>query len=283
MISELKKHEFYKVMHCTDFNSNIEVKAVASGVNPGRIYVDDAANITAALIWVKGQNGFQLIGNARSEPFLNELEEFMKEHIEPELLRLNIHTVEVGVVDKRWEDVLHHMAANKEVHSDIQHVFTMDSTQGITEYRSHQAIHEGYPSQNEVVRLLRLDETLLKVGEFNNQSFLKGKVSRFWDNMDDFLEHGFGYIAVHNEAIASVCFSAFISDQWHAIDIETIEAYKKSNYGKWVARAFVEECRNKGIQPYWDCSPDNAGSIRLAEGVGMSLNFDYRVYWYNLS
>lgn len=40
MISELKKHEFYKVMHFTDFNSNIEVKAVASGLNPGRIYVD---------------------------------------------------------------------------------------------------------------------------------------------------------------------------------------------------------------------------------------------------
>ncbi|WP_408894471.1 GNAT family N-acetyltransferase [Paenibacillus taichungensis] len=283
MISELNKHEFYKLRHFTDLYRNIEVKAVVSGLNPGRIYVDDAANITAALIWVTGQNGFQLIGDARSEPFLNELEEFMKEHIEPELLRLNIHTVEVGVADESWEDVLHHMAANKELHSDIQHVFTLDSDQGMTEHLSHPCIHEGYASQNEVVRLLKLDEALLKAGKFNNLSFLKDKVSRFWDNIDEFLEHGFGYIAVQGEDIMSVCFSAFISDQWHAIDIETIEAYKRRNYGARVARAFVEECRIKGIHPYWDCSPDNAGSICLAEGVGMSLNFDYRVYWYNLS
>ncbi|WP_063564106.1 GNAT family N-acetyltransferase [Paenibacillus sp. O199] len=283
MISELNKHEFYKVRHFADLNSNIEVKAVVTGLNPGRIYVDDASNITAALIWVKGQNGFQLIGDARSESFLNELEEFMKEHIEPELLRLNIHTVEVGVADESWEDVLHHMAANKELYSDIQHVFTLDSDQGMTEHLRHPGSHEGYASQNEVVRLLELDEALLKAGKFNNLSFLKDKVSRFWDNMDEFLEHGFGYIAVQGEDIASVCFSAFISDQWHAIDIETIEAYKRRNYGARVARAFVEECRIKGIHPYWDCSPDNAGSIRLAEGVGMSLNFDYRVYWYNLS
>lgn len=283
MISELNKHEFCKLRHFTDLYRNIEVKAVVSGLNPGRIYVDDAANITAALIWVKGQNGFQLVGDARSEPFLNELEDFMKEHIEPELLRLNIHTVEVGVADERWEDVLHHMAVNKELHSDIQHVFTLDSDQGMTEHLSHPGVHKGYVSQNEVVRLLKLDEALLKAGKFNNLSFLKDKVSRFWDNMDEFLEHGFGYIAVQGEDIASVCFSAFISDQWHAIDIETIEAYKRRNYGARVAQAFVEECRIKGIHPYWDCSPDNAGSIRLAEGVGMSLNFDYRVYWYNLS
>ncbi|WP_339850456.1 GNAT family N-acetyltransferase [Paenibacillus sp. FSL W7-1088] len=283
MISELNKHEFYKVRHFGDLNSNIEVKAVVSGLNPGRIYVDDASNITAALIWVKGQSGFQLIGDARSKPFLNDLEEFMKEHIEPELLRLNIHTVEVGVADESWEDVLHHMATNKELYSDIQHVFTLDSDQRMTEHLSQPVIHEGYTSQNEVVRLLELDEALLKAGKFNNLSFLKDKVSRFWDNMDEFLEHGFGYIAVQGEDIASVCFSAFISDQWHAIDIETIETYKRRNYGARVARAFVEECRIKGIHPYWDCSPDNVGSIRLAEGVGMSLNFDYRVYWYNLS
>lgn len=50
-----------------------------------------------------------------------------------------------------------------------------------------------------------------------------------------------------------------------------------------VAKAFVEECGRVGIHPYWDCSPDNAGSIRLAQGMGMSLDFNYRVYWYDLS
>lgn len=50
MITEINKHDFHKVKHLTDSCQNIEVKAVASGLNPGRIYVDDAENITAALI-----------------------------------------------------------------------------------------------------------------------------------------------------------------------------------------------------------------------------------------
>lgn len=88
---------------------------------------------------------------------------------------------------------------------------------------------------------------------------------------------------MHNDDIASVCFSAFIADQTHAVDIETVEVYRRRNYGAMVAKAFVEECSRVGIHPYWDCSPDNAGSIHLAQGVGMSLDFNYRVYWYDLS
>ncbi|WP_440117811.1 GNAT family N-acetyltransferase [Paenibacillus sp. QZ-Y1] len=283
MITELNKNEFYKIKHITDSCSNIEVKAVASGLNPGRIYVDDATNITAALFWIKGQDGFQLIGNAQSEPFLNELKEFMMEHIEPQLSDLHIHAVEIGVVDESWEDVLQHIPAKREVFSDIQHVFQLDSGADLTEHLSHPAIHEGNPSPDEVVRILRIDEVLLKAEKFNNLSFLKDKISSFWNSMDDFLEHGFGYIAVHGQDIASVCFSAFIADQTHAIDIETIEAYRRRNYGVLVAQAYAAECRRTGIHPYWDCSPDNAGSIRLAQGIGMSLDFNYKVYWYNIT
>lgn len=76
---------------------------------------------------------------------------------------------------------------------------------------------------------------------------------------------------MHNDDIASVCLSAFIADETHAVDIETVEVYRRRNYGAMVAKSFVEECGRVGIHPYWDCSPDNAGSIRLAQGVGMSL------------
>lgn len=45
MISELNQLEFDKVKHLTDSCRNIEVRAVMSGLNPGRIYVDDATNL----------------------------------------------------------------------------------------------------------------------------------------------------------------------------------------------------------------------------------------------
>ncbi|ETT38107.1 GCN5-like N-acetyltransferase [Paenibacillus sp. FSL R5-192] len=278
MITEINKHDFHKVKHLTDSCKNIEVKAVAYGLNPGRIYVDDAENITAALIWVHGQSGFQLIGDSRSEPFLNELKEYMRERIEPELLDLHMHAVEIGVVDEAWEDVLQHISGKRDISSDIQHVFKLNPNS-----ISQQVPLDICASQDEEVRILRIDEVLLGEKRYNNSPFLKDKISHFWTTIDDFLQHGFGYIAVHNDDIASVCLSAFIADQTHAVDIETVEVYRRRNYGAMVAKAFVEECGRVGIHPYWDCSPDNAGSIRLAQGVGMSLDFNYRVYWYDLS
>lgn len=45
----------------------------------------------------------------------------------------------------------------------------------------------------------------------------------------------------------------------------------------------MNKCNDRGIRPYWDCSPDNIGSIRLAQGAGLSLDFNYQVYWYSIS
>ncbi|MNP72003.1 GNAT acetyltransferase [compost metagenome] len=83
--------------------------------------------------------------------------------------------------------------------------------------------------------------------------------------------------------MVSLCFSSFVADQTHAIDIETLEGFRRKSYGTAVARAFVQECMQKEIYPYWDCSPDNSGSIRLAKTIGMSLNFDYKIFWYNFT
>jgi len=46
--------------------------------------------------------------------------------------------------------------------------------------------------------------------------------------------------------------------------------------------SFVQECVEKGISPYWDCSPDNTGSIGVAKTIGLSSSFDYKIFWYNL-
>ncbi|PAD29948.1 GNAT family N-acetyltransferase [Paenibacillus sp. 7523-1] len=282
MISELNQLEFDKVKHLTDSCRNIEVRAVVSGLNPGRIYVDDATNITAALIWIQGQSGFQLIGDAKSIPFRNELHGWMKKNIEPVLLNLHMQSVEIGVSDGEWEEVIHHMSGSRGIAGDIQHVFIPSSVKGWINTISQPACPSPYTSQYENVRVLSIEEALLEEKTLNQSSFLKDKISHFWTTLDDFLKYGFGYITVHNGDIASVCLSAFVADEMHAIDIETIEVYRRRNYGALVVRAYAEECKSRGVHPYWDCSPSNTGSIRLAKSIGLSLDFNYKVYWYDL-
>ncbi|KQY84052.1 acyl-CoA thioesterase [Paenibacillus sp. Root52] len=286
MITELQRQDFDKVQHIINTCSTLEVRAVVSGYNPGRIYVDDISNITAALVWIQGQSGFQLIGDPQSEPFMKELPAFMTTHIEPEIAELTLDSVEIGVQDERWEEVLRNMADKRELSSDNQHVYGFHSPRGTERVAGNEETDADVQHlERNAVQLVRVDSALIHNRKFGNSSFVADKITHFWDTADDFLQHGFGYMLVHerNNEIMSICLSGFVAGQTHAIDIETVEAYRNRGYAAVVAKAFVEECRREGLQPYWDCSPDNTGSVRLAERVGMVFDFDYSVYWYPLS
>ncbi|GIO95994.1 acetyltransferase [Paenibacillus lautus] len=271
MITELNKSEFYKIQHITDKCKNIEVRAVVGGNNPGGVYADHPTEPTAALIWIEGQKGFQIVGNAQSKTFLTGLEEYMRNHVEPQLLKQNINWVEIGLDPDPWDKTIQNIFQQRNISSDIQHVFTLRGNPQSIEF------------QDQEVNIQRISCELLKTRRLENHSFLESKILRFWDSTDSFLEQGFGYFVENNNNVVSLCFSAFVVDKTHAIDIETLEDHKRRNYGAAVARAFVQECVQKGIHPYWDCTPENTGSIRLAKKVGMSPDFDYQISYYGLS
>ena len=69
MITELNKLDFHKIRQLTDQCKNIEVRAIINGMNPGRVFADHPSEPTAAIIWIQGQRGFQIIGDARSGVF----------------------------------------------------------------------------------------------------------------------------------------------------------------------------------------------------------------------
>lgn len=270
MITELTKDDFYRIRHITDKSKNIEVKAVVSGVNPGEVYVDHPTEATAALIWIQGQTGFHIVGDSHSEAFRTGLYSYMTTHIEPKLKKRDTNGVEISVDNDSWAETIQAIFNKKDLSSAIQHVFALRENTESSEW------------EGEKGTILKLDRDLLKSRKFENQIYLEQKIQRFWDSIDDFAQYGFGYLAEHNNKVVSTCFSAFVADRTHAIDIETIEGYTRQNYGSAVARAFVEDCKQQGIQPYWDCSPDNAGSNRLAESVGMVLSFNYQIFWYTI-
>ncbi|WP_212949290.1 GNAT family N-acetyltransferase [Paenibacillus cookii] len=271
MILELNKQDFCKIRHITDQCQNVEVRAIVNGNNPGRVYVDDSTEPTAALIWIQGQKGFQIVGNVHSQSFLADLEGYIRQHIEPKLKKLNIHSVEIGAEMNIWVEAIPRIFQSRSISSDHQHVFRLTGNS-----KPIVAVDHG-------ITVRRIDRDLWDSRRLTNHSFLEKKILHFWDSMDSFLHHGFGYLAEYNNTMVSICFSGFVADQTHAIDIETLEGHRRRNYGAAVAGAFVRECMQKGIHPYWDCNPGNTGSIRLAKSIGMSPSFDYQIFWYNLS
>lgn len=267
MITELNKKDFYKIRHITDKCKNIEVRAVIQGNNPGTVYVDHPTEPTAALIWIQGQQSFQLVGDPQSKTFLESLEGYMSTNIEPKLKEQDINWVEIGVEMNTWDKTIQSIFNNRKLSNDIQHVFCLKGKSKSIE------------TQDNKITIRKMDIDLLKSRQLENHSFLEKKILCFWDSIDSFLQQGFGYIAEYNNSVVSLCFSAFVIDQTHAIDVETLDRYRRSNYGTAVANAFVQECIRRGIHPYWDCSPENTGSIRIAKSIGMSPDFDYQIFW----
>ncbi|MGN7760769.1 GNAT family N-acetyltransferase [Paenibacillus sp. 22594] len=269
MITELPKADFYKIKHLTDACCNIEVKAIVGGNNPGWVFADDPAEPKSALIWIQGQTGFHLVGDPQSEPFLNGLEAFMQSEIESKLTKLNMNWVEISCESESWRKTIEVIFNKRKISNSLQHVFklgeALDTVAGLS---SDAEVH-------------RMDKSMFETGRISNQAFIEEKLARFWDSPDHFFQQGVGYFVERDHKAVSVCFSAFITGHNHAVDIETIEGYRNRNYAASAARAFVEECRRSGIQPYRDCSPDNSGSIRLAEMMGLVHDFDYRIFWYN--
>lgn len=289
MITELTVSEFYRIKHLTNACRNIEVKTVASGMNPGRVYVDDILYPQAALVWVQGQSGYQLIGDFQNEVFRSELREYMETHIYPALATLQISAIEIGVEDSRWEAVLEHMAGPSELNDDTQHVYLVNPTDeriertAKIESAKRSSSYRMLLQPVEGTQVIKIDEALMNDRRLNNLSFVTDKIKHFWINVDAFLKHGVGYVVTCEEEIVSVCLSAFVEGNTHAIDIETLEGHRKRNYAALAAQAYMNECNDRSLRPYWDCSPDNIGSIRLAHGAGLSLDFNYQVYWYSIS
>lgn len=270
LITELERQDYYTIRHIADECRSVEVRAVVNGNNPGRVFVDHPTEPSALLVWMQGLEGFQIVGNEKSKSFESGLDGYMRNHIEPTLKKSGINSVEIGAETNSWDQTLQVIFNNRNMSSDIQCVFSL---------------REGYKpimyqSNNGAIR--RIDRDVVESGRLDNQLFLEKKLLQFWDSIDSYLQKGIGYFAEYNNKAISLCFSAFVADQKHAIDVETLKEYRRKKYGTAVAKAFIHECIQKNLKPYWDCTPENSGSIQLAKTIGLLHDADYNIYWYDI-
>jgi len=97
----------------------------------------------------------------------------------------------------------------------------------------------------------------------------------FWSSIKDFKQKGFGFAAVNGKEIISVCYSSFVTQDTHAIGIETTSSFQNKGIGTQLASLLIKEIYVNGFTPYWDCSLDNEPSKKLAERLGFSLMHRY--------
>ncbi|AIY77519.1 GNAT acetyltransferase family protein [Bacillus cereus] len=130
--------------------------------------------------------------------------------------------------------------------------------------------------------VLKMSKTLYENqrDSLKNIEFLQSKILEFWSSLDEFFNEGIGYCMVFENMIVSVCFSGFVFENIHCIDIETIEGHQGRKLAQTVAHSFVKECLENNIIPYWDCMELNKPSVAVVENVGFTNVFNYVGYYF---
>jgi len=234
--------------------------------------VDDLNAPRAALVWAQGIKGFYLVGDANSAVFLEELDVYTDQVLKPRLHNLGIGWFEISG-DESWNPVIENAFEKRNLESSQQRVFTLKPT-------THESVMQLKTVDDG--RLQKVDRHLLTGLSAGNKEFLFSKLVPFWGSVDAFLNAGLGHVLMDGAEIASLCFSGFVAGNTHVIDIETRASHRGKGYAELVARAFVAECIEKHLQPYWDCMAENTTSSRLAEKLGFTQSRVYTLYSFSL-
>lgn len=248
---------------------NVYVTAVLHQTSPGRVYVD---NLDAP------QSGFlvsidrsYLVGNPRNAAFNAAL----RDELHATLLagdRVNPADPELvlSVASPQWEPALADMLGDwhwPPIWGRNQH-FTFDQPQ----LNWQTALPAGYT-------IARLDANLLQAQGKNLPQTIADSIRIGWQNEANFLQHGFGFVALHGEEIACWCLAdATVADRCE-IGIETAVSHRNRGLATAVTAATVEFCQNNGFRHIgWHCEANNYASSRTAEKVGFVQERAYSDY-----
>jgi RimJ/RimL family protein N-acetyltransferase len=248
-----------------------EALAVIDGNNPGWVFADDPNTPRTALVWAQGIEGFYLVGDSDNAAFLEDLDDHVDQVLKPCLQNLGVTWFEVSG-GENWNPVIENTFENRDLESSQQWVYALR--------QKGQAAAQ--PETVGDCRLQRIDRHLLAHLSATNEEFLHARLELFWGSEGAFLRAGLGYVLVCGEEIASLCCSGFVSGNTHAIDVETEASHRRKGYAMTVAQAFITECVERNLQPYWDCMAENVASAQLAEKLGLAKSHTYALYSFPL-
>ena len=97
-----------------------------------------------------------------------------------------------------------------------------------------------------------------------------GVVTRFWRSAADFVAKAHAILVTRGGEPASICYAAAVVDGEAEIDVATRPEHQRLGLGRIAAEAFVRHCRERGLQPLWDCFANNAGSMQLSRAAGFT-------------
>ncbi|MCC5895556.1 MAG: GNAT family N-acetyltransferase [Alkalibacterium sp.] len=269
MIYELSEPDFFKCKRLLNPEGQVEVKAIISGPNQGRVFVDDLSNPKTGLVWLGNNDGFFFIGDEDNGEFNDYINDFIDTVIKADAQKVDLNWFEGMGNHSGWDRTLDDLFKHRKTSSWKQIVYSLKDKHDLP--ARPQLIPKTYQLKDITPDLYFNNDYAI-----HNISYLQSKIDTFWSSPSDFFENGLGYCIVGDNKVVSLCFSSFVYKNTHCIDIETLSSHQNKQLAQFAAYAFVQRCLYENLLPYWDCMESNTVSQKVAEKIGLSHSFSYK-------
>lgn len=239
----------------------------------GRIFVDNVDSPRSGLIWQGNSDGFIFIGDSTNKLFNRDIKEYIDNVISIQAKAQGIEWLECIGNHQSWYTAFHEIFHDKQLGSWEQNVYLICSDS----FNSGAKLHN-----NSEFIVSKLTKDFIEHANIKNIEFVAAKIVEFWESEEKFFQQGLAFCVQHNQYVVSLCMTGYRYQDFHGIDIETIEAYRGKKLAQLAAAYFVEYCFTKGFKPYWDCTETNHPSNAVAKHIGFIKEFGYKGYEYKL-
>ena len=270
MIYTLDKAEYEKVrplFRVLEFH--LTSAAVLDGNNPGLVFVDDPARPQSAFMF--SPEGCYLAGNSDHDAFNRALNEALHGK---RLFDEPIEALCFICASESWEkQLVAVLYPHRPVQIPRRHYICRKLN-----YDWRASVPAGFAVH-------RIDEALLNRPGLEIPAHIKGWIENNWGTTADFMQRGFGFATLHEDAddavyVVSWSLADCRSGDACEIGIHTGEQYRRRGLATLTAAATVEHALSSGFSTIgWQCSEDNLGSIGTAEKVGFERERDYAMYY----
>jgi len=231
-------------------------ESVIAGHTAADIWTDDPDRPRAVFMW-DGVHGYYLAG-AASDVFTAGLRRLLEREVAPEAVRRGRAFFKVICDGEGWAESLPVLFAPAELHSYPRTCFSLPESPPA-----------GRRDAPEGFLVAAIEAGILAGPERPNVEHLLGEIRQMWGTVEHFLADGFGWCALHGDALAGWGTAEYLSPGAVGLGVETVEEYQRRGLATVLAMASLETARSRGLRPYWDAWTGNIPSVRVAEKAGL--------------
>lgn len=237
--------------------------AVLAGRAPGRVWADDAARPTRALVGTAEL--WLLLGMPRDDGFDDDLRALLADVVfAGGSVRAGDDELLLSVHPPSWEARLPRLFGARRYLPDPRAYLELAPGALVP-----QPPPAGYS-------LVEVDGAFLERGELANHSTLTRWIDGHFLDRADFLERGAATCLVAGGEVASLCVTDCAGGGVAEVGVETAPGHRRRGLGAAVVAATCARLSGRGVERVgWHCWRRNEASLRTAARVGFRKAFEY--------